>query len=169
MGTKKMKKKSIKTKQKKFFNTPIDIGLRVLFLLQDAKKLYDLQSLVYLDYFLVHSGDVPGGPESLHPNSPHHAIEILVKRKLMQDGLRAIHKKQLIDISLENKGVYYAKNKLTGEFLKHYSNSLYAEELRVRSKWVFRKFGKYDEEKLKKYVDANIKKWGTEFLDSTTK
>lgn len=164
-----MKNKSIKIKHEKIFNTSLDIGLRVLFLLRDTKKPFDLQSLVYLDYFLVHSGDVPGGPESLHPNSPHHAGEILVKRKLMQDGLRAMHKKQLIDVSLEKNGVYYAKNKLTGAFLNHYSNSLYAEELRVRSKWVFRKFGKYDEEKLKKYVDVNITKWGTEFLNSTTK
>lgn len=155
--------KTVSQKEQRIFNTPIDLGLRSLFLLAQTKKRYDLQTLVYLDYFLVHSADITGGPTSLHPNAPFRAGEILVRRKLMKDGLHIMHLKQLIDVVLEDGGIYYTRNKLTKSFLKHYSSE-YAAQLQKRAQWVNRKFGKYDEAKLKKFVDTNLEKWGAEFM-----
>lgn len=59
---------SLPDQQVRHFNTPIESGLRLLFVLDEAKgEVFDLQRLVSYDYLLVHSGDVEGGPVSLHP------------------------------------------------------------------------------------------------------
>lgn len=149
----------------RIFNTSFDIGLRALFLITEAKKPIDLQSLVYLDYFLVHSGDIKDGPESLQPSNTFRAGEILIKRNLMKDGLYIMHLKQLLDILPQEKGIYYAKNKLGCTFVKKYFKSAYSDELLLRAKWVNKKFGRFDEDKLKHYVKANITKWGLEFIE----
>src|SRR3989339_156130 len=152
----KMKKNNKNTKGGDVFNSSLDIGLRTLFLLVETKKTYDLQSLVYLDYFLIHSGDVIDGPESLHPASKFRAGEILVKRDLMKEGLQMLHLKQLLDVVSCEDGIYYSKNKLTSAFIKNHFRTDYSKDLAVRAKWVSKRFGKYDEKKLKQYVDKNI-------------
>lgn len=158
-----------KQKNKKFlkanrvFNTPLDVGLRALFLLAQTKKSFDLQSLVYLDYFLIHSGDVPDGPKSLHPAASFRAGEILIKREIMKEGLRLMHLKQLLDVIPQKNGIYYSKNKLTEVFIKNYSDTEYTEELKKRAKWVIKNFGRFNEIKLKNYVEENLTKWGVEF------
>ena len=79
------------------FNSPLEIGLRVLYVLSELyPKGCDLQRLVYYDYILVHSNDVPSGPKSIHPNTPHRTAEILVKRELVKKGLTLMNSKQLI-------------------------------------------------------------------------
>ena len=70
------------------FNTPLECGLRMLFVLNAAgERRSDLQRLVSYDYLLVHSGDVDDGPESLHPPVPFRGTEVLVKRGLISAGL----------------------------------------------------------------------------------
>jgi hypothetical protein len=164
-----MKKSKNEIKNFDVFNSPLDIGLRALFLLVETKKTFDLQSLVYLDYFLIHSGDMIDGPESLHPASTFHAGEILVKRDLMKEGLRMMHLKQLLDIVSREDGIHYSKNKLTSAFIKNHFKTNYSKDLSTRAKWLNKKFGRYDEKKLKQYVDKNISKWGVEFLDKTSR
>lgn len=145
------------------FNTPLDVGLRSLFLLASTKKSFDLQSLVYLDYFLIHSGDILDGPKSLHPAASFRAGEILIKREIMKEGLRLMHLKQLLIIIPKENGIYYSGNRLTKAFIKNYSETEYSKELMNRAKWVVKKFGKFNELKLKNYVEVNLTKWGVEF------
>jgi len=62
------------------FNTPIESGLRTLILLAvAAPEGCDLARLVIYDYLLVHSSDVDGGPESIHPPSLFRSGEFLVR------------------------------------------------------------------------------------------
>ena len=66
------------------FNSAIECGLRSLIILEHAFPLeYDLQRLVFYDYLLVHSQDA-GGPNSIHPATPHRSGEVLVKRKMLE-------------------------------------------------------------------------------------
>lgn len=72
----------------RLLNSPIEIGLRLLFALDEANgRSFDLQRLVSYDYLLVHSGDVEDGPASLHPAVPFRGSELLVKREQVQAGL----------------------------------------------------------------------------------
>lgn len=145
------------------FNSPLEIGLRVLFLLSE---LYpngcDLQRLVYYDYILVHSSDVPNGPKSIHPSIPHRSTEILVKRELLRKGLTLMHSKQLVDSSFDSFGITYKATELTKPFLE-YNKTEYANDLRNISSWLVDKFKDYSDEKLSLFIKNNLDVWGGEF------
>lgn len=145
------------------FNTPIEAGLRLLFALEKAGgRSFDLQRLISYDYLLVHSGDVEGGPTSLHPAVPFRGSELLVKRELVRSGLDAMFSKELLEKRLETTGICYRATVLTGAFLKLLT-SAYASALRIRAEWVVTRFVDYSDAELEKYMTANVGRWGAEF------
>jgi hypothetical protein len=147
----------------KVFNSSLEIGLRTLFLLAElSPNGCDLQRLVYYDYLLIHSGDVPNGPQSIHPQIPHRSTEILVKRELVKNGLTLMNSKQLIEAKFDIKGIVYYATSLTTPFLQ-YHNSEYANALRTTAKWVISAFDSYSDKKLEKYISNNLDVWGGEF------
>jgi hypothetical protein len=154
---------SFPSHQARPFNTPIESGLRLLFALEQAgRQSFDLQRLVSYDYLLVHSGDVEGGPKSLHPAVPFRGGELLVKRDLVRAGLDAMFAKELLEKSFESTGICYRASILTGVFLKLLVSS-YAAALRTRAEWVVTRFSTYSDEKLESYMTQNIGRWGAEF------
>ena len=69
------------------FNSPLEAGIRsVGLLVASYPKCFDIQQLVVFDYLVVHTGDI-NGPESLHPQIPLRSTELLVRRKLVENGL----------------------------------------------------------------------------------
>ena len=145
------------------FNTPIEAGLRLLFALdKTGGQSVDLQRLVSYDYLLVHSGDVEGGPGSLHPAVPFRGSELLVKRELVRSGLDAMFSKELLEKRFETTGICYRATPLTGAFLKLLT-SAYASALRIRAEWVVTRFVDYSDAELEKYMTANVGRWGAEF------
>lgn len=146
------------------FNSPLEIGLRVLYLLNALQPNgCDLQRLVYYDYILVHSSDIPGGPKSIHPKIPHRSTEILVKRDLLKKGLTLMQSKQLIDSNFDSTGITYKATELTAPFLA-YNKSEYANRLKETSIWLIDKFKTYNDEKLSLFIKNNLDIWGGEFL-----
>lgn len=145
------------------FNSPLEIGLRVLYLLNELQPGgCDLQRLVYYDYILVHSSDVPDGPKSIHPSIPHRATEILVKRELVKKGLTLMLSKQLVDSVFDSTGITYKATALTRPFLE-YNKSEYAKSLKETSSWLVNKFKPYSDEKLSLFIKNNLDVWGGEF------
>lgn len=145
------------------FNTPIETGLRCLFALDEADgEAFDLQRLVSYDYLLVHSGDVEGGPASLHPAVPFRGGELLVKRQLVLSGLDEMFAKELVEKKFETRGIYYRANALTGAFLKLLV-STYSSALRERAAWVVSHFSSYRDDELEAYMTENVGRWGAEF------
>ncbi len=150
-------------KQARPFNTPMEPGLRLLFALDEAKgKAFDLQRLVSYDYLLVHSGDVDGGPTSLHPAVPFRGGELLVKRELVLAGLDAMFAKELLEKNFAPTGICYRATALTSAFLKLLV-SAYASSLRTRAAWVVSHFATYTDEMLENYMTENVGRWGAEF------
>src|SRR5437016_4058437 len=95
------------------FNTPLECGFRMLFVLDAASPQYaDLQRLINFDYLLVHSGDVEGGPASLHPAVPFRGSELLVKRQLVSSGLDLMFARELIEKSTSARGIMYRATSL---------------------------------------------------------
>lgn len=145
------------------FNSPLEIGLRVLYLLNELQPDgCDLQRLVYYDYILVHSSDVPDGPKSIHPKIPHRTTEILVKRELVKKGLTLMHSKQLVDSVFDSTGITYKATELTRPFLE-YNKSEYSKSLKEISTWIVKKFKPYSDEKLSLFIKNNLDVWGGEF------
>lgn len=145
------------------FNSPLEIGLRILYILNEIyPNKCDLQRLVYYDYILVHSSDVPNGPKSIHPKIPHRSSEILVKRELVKNGLTLMNSKQLLKSIFDSNGISYSATELTKPFLE-YNNSEYAMSLKTVSKWLVQTFDSYSDENLSLFIKNNMDIWGGEF------
>lgn len=147
----------------RLFNTPVEYGLRALFILSSmAPRKADLQRLIYLDYLVLHISDVDPDQISLHPSYPHRSGEILVKRERLKNGLLIMKSRQLLSIKFDGAGITYSSNSLTYRFLE-YLTSDYAVQLKNSSDFVTNKFATYTDSQLDKYMKQNLELWGGEF------
>jgi len=145
------------------FNSPLETGLRILYILNELYPTgCDLQRLVYYDYILVHSNDVPNGPKSLHPSIPHRSTEILVKRELVKKGITLMNSKELVNSIFDSSGILYSATELTKPFLE-YNKSDYAINLKSVSNWLVKTFASYSDEALSLFIKNNLDVWGGEF------
>jgi hypothetical protein len=145
------------------FNTPLEAGLRALFVLAAAgKKAYDSQKLVYFDYILVHSGDLDG-PPSLHPQAPSQKGELLVRRNLLQDGLALMRSRDLVERKFQATGIVWAATD-AGAHLARQFDSEYAVGLRDRAGWVIESFGPKSYPALADLLGARIGDWHDEVI-----
>ncbi|PZR92613.1 MAG: hypothetical protein DI537_12655 [Stutzerimonas stutzeri] len=152
-----------RTRSLRPFNSPLECGLRLLFVLNAAGGApFDLQRLVSYDYLLVHSGDVPGGPPSLHPPVPFRGTELLVRRDLLQLGLNQMFARELLQKTFDTMGITYRATPLTLAFLDLMQTG-YADALRERSAWLIARFQHFDDRALQSYMSENIGRWGAEF------
>jgi hypothetical protein len=145
------------------FNSAVEVGLRALVLLNDIfPHSYSLHRLVILDYFAIHSDDLPQGPQGLHPQTPHRSGEILVRRSTLQDGLMLFHSRGLIDIVYLDTGVEYSASERSSSFLDSL-DSEYVAVLRDRSAWLQANYASSTDAELQAIVRDNIGVWGAEF------
>jgi len=145
------------------FNGPVEIGLRALCVLTNAfPAAYSLQRLVVFDYFLVHSDDIEGGPDGLHPQTPHRGGEILVRRGVLQNGLMLYESRGLIERVYMDAGIFFAATDKSADFLDTLTTE-YLKGLRERADWVVNSFGLLDDTELGELVRNRIGTWGAEF------
>ena len=145
------------------FNSPLETGLRALFLLDaTAPEKSDLQRLIFYDYLLVHSADPEGGPPSLHAPVPPRSGESEVRRELLVHGLNLMFAKELVDKHYGSSGLLFGISELTRPFLG-YLQSPYALRLRELSRWVASHFGAYSDTALRQYMIQHLGRWGAEF------
>ena len=147
----------------RLFNGPVEAGLRALVLLVEAFPVeLDLQRIVSMDYLLIHSGDVAGGPESVHPPSPLRAGEVAVRRGLLEEGLRLYRSRGLVIQRLSKEGIQYGADDSAAAFLDALS-STYVARLRDRAEWMFEKLGGLDERGLAEILKDSLGRWRGEF------
>jgi hypothetical protein len=145
------------------FNSPLENGLRSLFLLDaTAPRKSDLQRLIFYDYLLVHSADPEGGPPSLHAAVPYRSGEWMVRRRLVSSGLDLMFAKELVEKTYESSGVMFGISELTQPFILHLK-SPYSIKLRELADWVSKHFGSYSDEELRQYMIRHLGRWGAEF------
>jgi len=147
----------------RLFNTPLECGFRLLFVLAASGTcVADLQRLVSYDYLLVHSGDVQSGPPSLHPAVPHRGSEWIVKRDIVNAGLKLVFARQLINKELTTRGIVYQGTEMTTAFIS-LLKSPYADNLRERSAWLIDEFSAIGDDELQAFMTDRVGKWGAEF------
>ncbi|TWU35652.1 hypothetical protein Q31b_50870 [Novipirellula aureliae] len=145
------------------FNSPVELGFRTLVFLNEAfPNEFSLRQLVIFDYLMVHSDDVAGGPEGLHPQTPYRSGELLVRREPLQAGIQLFHSRGLIEKLYRQTGVFFAASDRTESFLDVIEAD-YSVTLRNRASWVAETFGDKSVEYLDDFVAANLGKWGAEF------
>ena len=144
------------------FNTPLEAGLRTLFLMSTGTRAFDSQRLVILDYILVHSADL-GGEPSLHPEAPSQKGELLVRRQLIQDGLALMRSRDLLDRRFSSRGITYRATK-AGRHVADQFDSDYARLLRDRARWVIDNFGGLSDHQLSEALKEHIGDWDEELV-----
>lgn len=145
------------------FNSPTEIGLRSIILLFEMyPEVASLQRLVVFDYLLVHSDDVPDGPEGLHPKTPYRSGELLVRRETLQKGLLLYMSRGLVDKTYLPDGIRYSATEHTGGFIESF-DSTYVGDLRSRANWLVEQFGDCTDAQLDKFAREHLGDWGTEF------
>ncbi|WP_315852828.1 ABC-three component system middle component 2 [Posidoniimonas corsicana] len=145
------------------FNHPVETGLRSLCVLYEAfPRRYDLQRLVFFDYLIVHSGDAPSGPDSLHPPTPFRSNEFLVRRRLVEDGIRLMLSRCLVDTVVDASGFHYAASESAASFIEALT-APYTQSLRRRAAWIARAFGQMPDSELSDFFNRNLDRWGSEF------
>jgi hypothetical protein len=142
------------------FNSPIEIGLRALAILNDAyPDAYSLQKLTVFDYLVVHSDDVPDGPAGLHPQTPYRGGELLVRRRVLESGLLLYQSRALVERVFASEGVFYRATERSAAFLDVLGTQ-YAVDLRERSIWLIRSYGAMSEQELQMLVHRHLGEWG---------
>lgn len=145
------------------FNTPLECGVRCAILLAAASpSRCDIQRLVQYEYLLVHSADVPGGPPSLHPPTPHRSGELLVRRALVERGVSLMLSRSIICREFAAQGIRYYAGELAVPFLDMLS-SKYTRGMLTSAKWVVGRFGPMKDADLSAFMRENWAHWGSEF------
>src|SRR5262249_33589094 len=79
------------------FNGALDTGVRSVIVLDAAHpRTFDIAKLTWCDHLVVHTADI-NGPPSLHPDIPQRTGELLVRRRLVEDGVNLMRRLHLID------------------------------------------------------------------------
>jgi hypothetical protein len=149
------------------FNSPLEVGLRVLALITAGfPTTFSLQRLVVMDYLLIHSDDVDGGPPGLHPRTPHRGGEILARRGVLQAGLMLFQSRSLVEPVFDPSGLFYRATDGSAAFLD-VLDSPYVAALRERAEWVVDRFSDQSDEALTNFVDEGVGRWGAEFTQES--
>lgn len=121
------------------YNSPIEIGLRLLVVLYFKRKGANLDILSFLDYAIIYSNDYNSNLENLHPNLPLKLGEISSKREIVKKGLNVLQMKGLINKDFTNNGVEYFITE-SGKKLVELLKTDYAESLKERASWASNNF-----------------------------
>jgi hypothetical protein len=144
------------------FNGPLEAGIRAVAILGTAyPDRHDLQRLVAFDYLLVHTGDV-GGPDSLHPPAPLHSAELLVRRKLVEEGLLLMMTRDLIVRTVTSEGIKYEAGENAATFLASIA-SPYLVSLKERAAWLVSALGKHTDQEFRAVMRRFFDDWVEEF------
>lgn len=146
------------------FNGPVEIGMRTAMVLANAyPERIDLNRLVILDYIVVHSGDIPDGPPSLHPPTPLRAGEVTVRRGLLENGLHLLAMKGLVSRHLDDSGITYSAQSEITAFLDALSSG-YAHSVRNRAEWAVQRLNGLTDTQVRQLFEESIGRWKTEFV-----
>lgn len=149
-------------KENLLFNSPLETGVRSVIILDAIyPKTCDLSMLVWLDHLVVHSGDV-NGPTSLHPDVPQRNAELLIRRTLIEDGLKMMRRFNLIQVLPENEGITYQSTEEAFPFVNLLKAS-YSVKLRDRAQWIAENITVLEQDVLKKLITDKISRWNLEF------
>jgi hypothetical protein len=145
----------------------MEAGLRGLTILEAGyPNSYDIDRMVIYDYFLVHSGDIQNGPESIHPATPHRSGEILVKRPILENGIKNMMAKGLVEANYSENGVAFVATEVATPFLDSLQSD-YTRKLIDIACWVVNTFDSYTVKELHSFTNQHLSIWGGEFINES--
>jgi hypothetical protein len=149
------------------FNGVLESATRTTIFLDAAYPgIFDLLHLTWFDHLVVHTSDI-GGPQSLHPDIPQRTGELLVRRTLVEDGLRLGRRLHLIDDVLTAAGVFYRASDEAAAFVESLRSD-YARELKSRALWLAQFAASMHGDALERMISDRIGQWAVEFQGETS-
>ncbi|AGX43872.1 ABC-three component system middle component 2 [Clostridium saccharobutylicum] len=145
----------------KLYNTPIEISIRILLILNRFKRALEINSIIIYDHLMLHIGDVDKNCLSLHPANPYHATELLAKRRTVQSAINLLMKKGLVNIICSKDGFKYKDSEI-GEYFLSYFESEYYFKLCNNVDILAERFSDFTEAELNEFINNNIHMWKDE-------
>ncbi len=152
------------------FNSTLETGIRALVVL-DAfyPRRCDLLEMTWLDHLVVHTGDLDGhdAPESLHPDLPNRAGELLVRRQLVERSLRMMQQVHLVDVFETEAGIEFCASEDAPSYLD-LLQAPYSLELKRRARWIADRFAGLETAEMRALIESRIGRWTAEFRTDET-
>ena len=147
------------------FNGPLEAGIRAVALLGAAyPKAFDLQRLTALDYLLVRTKDLDGGPDSLHPPTPLRSPDAEVRRRIVHQGLVLMMSRDLVEQEAQEAGLMYVAGENAAAFLDALQ-SPYLLKLKDRAAWLIGHFSGYTDIEFNAIIRRYFEDWIIEFQE----
>jgi hypothetical protein len=147
------------------FNGPLEAGIRAVALLGAAyPKAFDLQRLTALDYLLVRTNDLDGGPDSLHPPTPLRSPDAEVRRRIVYQGLMLMMSRELVEQEAQEAGLMYVAGENAAAFLDALQ-SPYLRKLKDRAGWLIGHFSGYTDVEFNAIIRRYFEDWIIEFQE----
>lgn len=147
------------------FNSKLETGIRALVVL-DAfyPRRCDLTEMTWFDHLVVHTGDFDGQdvPESLHPDLPNRAGELLVRRHLVEQSLRIMQQMHLIEVFECETGIEFCASDEAPSYLDLLQTP-YSLALKQRAKWLANHFIDRTATEMRGLIENRIGRWTAEF------
>jgi hypothetical protein len=144
------------------FNGALETGVRAAVVLNAVyPRSFDLSHLTWFDHLVVHTADI-GGPPSLHPDIPQRTGELLVRRRLVEDGINLMRRLHLVDAQTTKTGVLYQAREEASAFSDSL-RSAYGQELKERADWLANYIGNKSEKEIVALIADRIGRWSVEF------
>jgi hypothetical protein len=150
------------------FNGPLETGVRAVVVLNAVFPLQlDLTDLTLLDHLVVHTADVDG-PASLHPKLPQRTGEMLVRRRLIEQGVNLMRRFQMISVQPLQEGIFYQATEDASAFAE-LMRSEYAEQLKIRAKWLAENVCVLGSKGMSDLAKEKLGRWSIEFQNPEVK
>jgi hypothetical protein len=144
------------------FNSALETGVRAAVLLDATfPRCFDLAHLTWFDHLVVHTADI-GGPPSLHPDIPQRTGELLVRRRLVEDGLKLMRRLHLVDAKTTEQGIVYQAREEASALIDS-MRSTYAIELKKRAAWLSGFLERISDGEMGALIAERIGRWTVEF------
>lgn len=92
---------------KDLYNSPVEIGARIVLLLEGLAREVDLDELIFLDYAAIYSSDFQGDA-SLHPVLLNRLAELVRRREILPGAIKLFTAKGLMTSQVDERGVRYS-------------------------------------------------------------
>lgn len=147
------------------FNSTLETGIRALVVLEAFyPRRCDLLEMTWLDHLVVHTGDLDGQdvPESLHPDLPNRAGELLVRRQLVEKSLRLMRQVHLVEVFETEDGIAFGASEDAPSYLD-LLQAPYSLALKERAKWMAERFASMETAEMRALIEGRIGRWTADF------
>jgi hypothetical protein len=144
------------------FNSALETGVRALIVLDAVyPRAFDIARLTWCDHLVVHTADI-GGPDILHPDIPQRTGELLVRRRLVEDGVALMRRLHMIDTNIGDHGIQFQASEEAPSFVEMLRSD-YSVALKARAQWLASYLAEKSDDALTDLIVERIGRWAIEF------